>query len=70
MKIVINFSPSCRSKPILFVFKTQMKILLIKDIKNEKAISVLPLKVHATQPLMFQKVHKDIVNVIYINQAV
>jgi len=34
MKIVINYSPSCRSKPVrpLFIFETQIKIFLMKAV--------------------------------------
>ncbi len=63
MEIVINYSPSCRSKAVRpsFIFETQFKIFLIKSKKSYSKV---------TTTIKVQKRSKDISKIVHVTSGV
>jgi len=67
-KIVINYSPSCRSKPIRpsFIFRTQIKIFF----DEIRQLSDLHIDCNVITTFKAQKGSKDIVKIVHVTIVV
>ncbi len=65
---VINYSPSCRSKPIRpsFIFGTQIKSILMKS----ESFLTLHIDGNGTTTFKAQKRSKDIIKIVHVTSVV